>query len=119
VIDLDRGRCSEPLSLESLTTAHATELASLLDDSFLHEFTGGVLLPCPVWLLATPDERNAAYREATRCGVTGCWPSASPTRRREQCRRNCQGRRRGRVGDRADRAGLRPCHEKRAVSSPC
>jgi RimJ/RimL family protein N-acetyltransferase len=44
VIDLDRGWCTERLSLEPLTVAHAAELAPLLDDPSLHEFTGGAPL---------------------------------------------------------------------------
>jgi RimJ/RimL family protein N-acetyltransferase len=45
VIDLDCGWHTERLSLEPLTVAHATELAPLLDDPSLHEFTGGTPLP--------------------------------------------------------------------------
>jgi RimJ/RimL family protein N-acetyltransferase len=41
VIGLDRGWRTDRLSLEPLTVAHATELAPLLDDRSLHEFTGG------------------------------------------------------------------------------
>jgi len=41
VIDLDSGWHTERLDLEPLTVAHATELAPLLDDLRLHEFTGG------------------------------------------------------------------------------
>jgi hypothetical protein len=45
VIDLDRGWPTERLDLEPLTEAHAAELAPLLDDPALHEFTGGTPLP--------------------------------------------------------------------------
>ena len=41
MIDLDRGWRTERLDLEPLTVAHAAELAPLLDDTRLHEFTGG------------------------------------------------------------------------------
>jgi hypothetical protein len=41
VIDLDEGWRTERLDLEPLTVAHAAELAPLLDDIRLHEFTGG------------------------------------------------------------------------------
>ena len=41
MIDLDRGWRTERLDLEPLTVAHAAELAPLLDDLRLHEFTGG------------------------------------------------------------------------------
>ena len=41
MIDLDSGWHTERLDLEPLTVAHATELAPLLDDLRLHEFTGG------------------------------------------------------------------------------
>jgi hypothetical protein len=41
VIDLDRGWATERLDFEPLAGAHAAELAPLLDDVSLHEFTGG------------------------------------------------------------------------------
>jgi RimJ/RimL family protein N-acetyltransferase len=41
VIDLGRGWRTERLDLEPLAAAHAAELAPLLDDPRLHEFTGG------------------------------------------------------------------------------
>jgi RimJ/RimL family protein N-acetyltransferase len=41
VIDLGRGWRTERLDLEPLAVAHAAELAPLLDDPRLHEFTGG------------------------------------------------------------------------------
>ncbi|MGN6171556.1 MAG: hypothetical protein ACTHPS_01130, partial [Streptosporangiaceae bacterium] len=40
MIDLDGGWRTERLDLEPLTVAHAAELAPLLDDTRLHEFTG-------------------------------------------------------------------------------
>jgi RimJ/RimL family protein N-acetyltransferase len=44
VIDLDRGWRTERLDLEPLAVAHAAELAPLLDDAAVHEFTGGAPL---------------------------------------------------------------------------
>ena len=44
MIDLDRGWPTERLDLEPLTVAHAAELAPLLDDLALHDFTGGAPL---------------------------------------------------------------------------
>ena len=41
MIDLDSGWHTERLDLEPLAAAHAAELAPLLDDPRLHEFTGG------------------------------------------------------------------------------
>ena len=41
MIDLDRGWRTERLDLEPLAVAHAAELAPLLGDPRLHEFTGG------------------------------------------------------------------------------
>ena len=41
MIDLDHGWRTERLDLEPLGAAHAAELAPLLDDPRLHEFTGG------------------------------------------------------------------------------
>jgi hypothetical protein len=51
LIDLDRGWSTERLDLEPLSVAHAGELAPLLDDASLHEFTGGAPLP-PAALVA-------------------------------------------------------------------
>lgn len=44
MIDLDGGWPTERLDLEPLEVAHAAELAPLLDDVSLHEFTGGAPL---------------------------------------------------------------------------
>ena len=44
MIDLDRGWRTERLDLEPLTVEHAAELAPVLDDAALHEFTGGAPL---------------------------------------------------------------------------
>lgn len=44
VIDLDQGWHTERLDLEPLTAGHAAELAPVLDDAALHEFTGGAPL---------------------------------------------------------------------------
>src|SRR5262245_35239630 len=41
VIDLDHGWRTARLDLEPLAVAHAAELAPLLDDPRLYEFTGG------------------------------------------------------------------------------
>jgi len=60
VIDLDRGWRTERLSLEPLTVAHPTELAPLLDDPSLHEFTGGA--PLSAAALTARYARLAARR---------------------------------------------------------
>ena len=44
MIDLDRGWRTERLDCEPLTAEHAAELAPVLDDAALHEFTGGAPL---------------------------------------------------------------------------
>ena len=62
VIDLNRGWATERLDLEPLAMAHATELAPLLDDPSLHEFTGGA--PLPAAALAGRYARLAARRSA-------------------------------------------------------
>jgi len=43
-MDLDQGWRTERLDLEPLLAAHAAELAPVLDDPALHEFTGGTPL---------------------------------------------------------------------------
>jgi len=60
VIDLDRGWSTERLDLEPLAVAHAAELAPLLDDPCLHEFTGGA--PLAAAALAARYARLAARR---------------------------------------------------------
>jgi len=60
VIDLDQGWRTERLDLEPIVVAHATELAPLLDDARLHEFTGGA--PLSAAALAARYERLAARR---------------------------------------------------------
>ena len=61
MIDLDRGWRTERLDLEPLVVAHATELAPLLDDPRLHEFTGGA----PVSAAALADRyRRLAKRRS-------------------------------------------------------
>jgi RimJ/RimL family protein N-acetyltransferase len=44
VFDLEQGWQTKRLDLEPLSVAHAAELGPLLDDSALHEFTGGAPL---------------------------------------------------------------------------
>jgi RimJ/RimL family protein N-acetyltransferase len=60
VIDLDRGWSTERLDLEPPAVAHAAELAPLLDDPCLHEFTGGA--PLSAAALAARYARLAARR---------------------------------------------------------
>jgi RimJ/RimL family protein N-acetyltransferase len=68
VIDLDRGWSTERLDLEPLAVAHAAELAPLLDDPALHEFTGGT--PLSAAALAARYARLAARRSP---GGDQCW----------------------------------------------
>jgi RimJ/RimL family protein N-acetyltransferase len=71
VIDLDRGWSTERLDLESLAVAHAAELAPLLDDASLHEFTGGV--PLPAAPLAARYARLTARRSPGGDQMWGNW----------------------------------------------
>jgi RimJ/RimL family protein N-acetyltransferase len=71
VIDLDRGWLTERLDLEPLAVAHATELAPLLDDTSLHEFTGGAPLTAPA--LAARYARLAARRSPDGRQLWGNW----------------------------------------------
>jgi RimJ/RimL family protein N-acetyltransferase len=71
VIDLDRGWPTERLALEPLTVAHAAELAPLLDDVTLHEFTGGV--PLSGAALADRYARLAARRSPRGDQLWGNW----------------------------------------------
>jgi RimJ/RimL family protein N-acetyltransferase len=71
VIDLDRGWSTERLDLEPLAVAHAAELAPLLDDASLHEFTGGA--PLPAAALAARYARLAARRSPAGDQLWGNW----------------------------------------------
>ena len=71
MIDLDRGWRTERLSLEPLTVAHATELAPLLDDPSLHEFTGGA--PLSAAALTARYARLAARRSPGGDQMRGNW----------------------------------------------
>jgi hypothetical protein len=57
-MDLDQGWRTERLDLEPLLAGHAAELAPVLDDPALHEFTGGV--PLDLAALTTRYTRLAA-----------------------------------------------------------
>jgi hypothetical protein len=71
VIDLDRGWSTERLDLEPLAVAHAAELAPLLDDPALHEFTGGA--PLSAAALAARYARQAARRSPGGDQMWGNW----------------------------------------------
>ena len=71
MIDLDRGWRTERLSLEPLTVAHAAELAPLLDDPSLHEFTGGA--PLSAAALADRYARLTARRSPGGDQEWGNW----------------------------------------------
>ena len=71
VIDLDRGWPVERLDLEPLAASHAAELAPLLDDASLHEFTGGA--PLPAAALAARFARLAARRSPDGDQLWGNW----------------------------------------------
>jgi RimJ/RimL family protein N-acetyltransferase len=71
VIDLDRGWSIERLDLEPLAVAHAAELAPLLDDPSLHEFTGGA--PLPAAALAARFARLEARRSPDGDQLWGNW----------------------------------------------
>jgi RimJ/RimL family protein N-acetyltransferase len=67
VIDLDRGWRTERLGLEPLAVAHAAELAPLLDDPRLHEFTGGA----PVSAAALADRYQRLEKRRSPGGDQG------------------------------------------------
>jgi len=67
VIDLDSGWHTERLDLEPLTVAHATELAPLLDDLRLHEFTGGA----PASAAALADRYRRLEKRRSPAGNQG------------------------------------------------
>jgi RimJ/RimL family protein N-acetyltransferase len=71
VIDLERGWPTERLDLEPLAVAHAAELAPLLDDAALHEFTGGT--PLSAAALAARYARLAARRSPGGDRLWGNW----------------------------------------------
>jgi hypothetical protein len=71
VIDLDRGWPVERVDLEPLAVAHAAELAPLLDDASLHEFTGGA--PLSAAALAARFARLAARRSPDGDHLWGNW----------------------------------------------
>ena len=71
MIDLDRGWPTERLDLEPLAITHAAELAPLLDDASLHEFTGGA--PLPAAALADRYARLAARRSPDGSQLWGNW----------------------------------------------
>jgi RimJ/RimL family protein N-acetyltransferase len=67
VIDLDHGWRTERLDLEPLAVAHAAELAPLLDDPRLHEFTGGA----PVSAAALADHYQRLEKRRSPPGDQG------------------------------------------------
>ena len=71
MIDLDRGWRTERLDLEPLATDHAAELAPVLDDAALHEFTGGA--PLSAADLAARYARLAVRRSPDGHQLWGNW----------------------------------------------
>ncbi|MGH3206717.1 MAG: GNAT family N-acetyltransferase [Trebonia sp.] len=71
MIDLDRGWSTKRLDLEPLVVAHAAELAPLLDDASLHQFTGGA--PLSAAALADRYGRLAARRSPDGGQLWGNW----------------------------------------------
>ena len=71
MIDLDCGWRTDRLSLEPLSAAHATELAPLLDDRCLHEFTGGA--PLSAAALTARYARLAVRRSPDGDQIWGNW----------------------------------------------
>jgi len=89
VIDLDLGWPTERLDLEPLAVTHAAELAPLLDDASLHEFTGGT--PLSAAALAARFARLAVRRSPGGDQLWGNWVMriGRPARRPGRCRRHC------------------------------
>ena len=71
MIDLDQGWRTERLELEPLTVEHAAELAPVLDDAALHEFTGGS--PLAPAALAARYARLAERRSPDGRQLWGNW----------------------------------------------
>jgi RimJ/RimL family protein N-acetyltransferase len=71
MIDVDQGWRTERLDLEPLAVAHAAELAPLLDDIRLHEFTGGA--PLGTAALAARYARLAERRSPGGDQIWGNW----------------------------------------------
>ena len=71
MIDLDQGWRTERLDLEPLTADHAAELAPVLDDDALHEFTGGA--PLDAAALTERYARLAARRSPDGRQLWGNW----------------------------------------------
>jgi RimJ/RimL family protein N-acetyltransferase len=71
VPDLDQGWWTERLSVEPLSVAHAAEMAPLLDDASLHEFTGGV--PLSTAALAVRYAKLASRRSPGGDQLWGNW----------------------------------------------
>jgi RimJ/RimL family protein N-acetyltransferase len=71
VIDLNLGWPTERLDLEPLAVTHAAELAPLLDDASLHEFTGGA--PLSAAALAARFARLAVRRSPGGDQLWGNW----------------------------------------------
>ncbi len=70
-MDLDQGWRTERLDLEPLLAGHAVELAPVLDDPALHEFTGGV--PLDLAALTTRYTRLAGRRAPDGRQFWGNW----------------------------------------------
>ena len=71
MLDLEQGWQTERLDLEPLSVAHAAELARLLDDPALHEFTGGA--PLNEAALAARYARLAMRRSPDGDQLWGNW----------------------------------------------
>jgi RimJ/RimL family protein N-acetyltransferase len=71
VVDLAAGWQSERLDVEPLTVAHAAELAPVLDDARLHQFTGGT--PLSAGALAARYQRLVTGRSPDGGHLWGNW----------------------------------------------